>query len=155
MRDNDGRKLDHKTLEQVRIRVVQQVERGAHPEYLASVLGFACSTVFGWMARYREGGLDVLKARTIPGRPQKLSGYQLRQIYTLIVGNDPRQLSFEFALWTREMVRELIRCEFNVKLSVVSVGGPATAKVGAITAASAVASLPTSPRKSASEGGKR
>jgi len=74
------------------------------------------------MARYREGGMDVLKARTIPGRPQKLSGPQLRQIYTLIVGNDPRQLSFEFALWTREMVRELIRREFNVKLSVVSVG---------------------------------
>ena len=61
--------------------------------------------------------MDVLKARTIPGRPQKLSGPQLRQIYTLIVGNDPRQLSFEFALWTREMVRELIRREFNVKLS--------------------------------------
>jgi transposase len=109
MRDNDGRKLDHKTLEQVRIRVVRQVERGARPEYLASVLGFARSTVFGWIARYREGGMDVLKARTIPGRPQKLSGPQLRQIYTLIVGNDPRQLSFEFALWTREMVRELIR----------------------------------------------
>jgi transposase len=122
MRDNDGRKLDHKTLEQVRIRVVRQVERGARPEYLASVLGFARSTVFGWIARYREGGMDVLKARTIPGRPQKLSGPQLRQIYTLIVGNDPRQLSFEFALWTREMVRELIRREFNIKLSVVSVG---------------------------------
>jgi len=54
MRDNDGRKLDHKTLEQVRIRVVRQVERGARPEYLASVLGFARSTVFGWMARYRR-----------------------------------------------------------------------------------------------------
>jgi transposase len=86
MRDNDGRKLDHKTLEQVRIRVVQQVERGARPEYLASVLGFARSTVFGWMARYREGGLDVLKARTIPGRPQKLSGPQLIQIHQERVG---------------------------------------------------------------------
>src|SRR5208283_4037464 len=44
------------------------------------------------------------------------------EIYTLIIGNDPRQLSFEFALWTREMVRELIRREFKVRLSVVSVG---------------------------------
>jgi len=122
MRDNDGRKLDHKTLEQVRIRVVQQVENGAGPGYLAGALGFARSTVFGWMARYREGGLDALKARPVPGRPQKISGSQLRQIYTLIIGNDPRQLSFEFALWTREMVRELIRREFKVRLSVVSVG---------------------------------
>jgi transposase len=94
----------------------------ARPEYLARVLGFARSTVFGWMALYRERGLGVLKAQTLPGRPQKLSGPRLRQIYTLIAGNDPHQLSFEFALWTREMVRELIRHDFNVRLSVVSVG---------------------------------
>ena len=88
---NDGRKLDHKTLEQVRIGVVQQVERSARPEYLANALGFARSTVFGWMARYREGGLDVLKARTIPGRPQKLSGPQL--LRWLIPWADSRRIS--------------------------------------------------------------
>jgi len=104
------------------MRIVRQIEDGARPEYVAEALGFARSTVFGWMARYREGGLEALKARSIPGRPAKLSGAQLRRIYTLIVGNDPRQLSFGFALWTREMVRELIRREFGVSLSTVSVG---------------------------------
>jgi len=49
MRDNDGRKLDHETLKQVRIRVVRQVERGARPKYLASVLGFALSD--SWLLR--------------------------------------------------------------------------------------------------------
>jgi DDE superfamily endonuclease/Winged helix-turn helix len=39
-----------------------------------------------------------------------------------VVGNDPRQLRFTFALWTRAMVRELIRREFGVRLSEVSVG---------------------------------
>src|SRR5919197_3084329 len=38
------------------------------------------------------------------------------------LGNDPRQLRFAFALWTRAMVRELIRREFGVRLSEVSVG---------------------------------
>ena len=122
MRENDGRKLDHKTLEQIRIRVVQQIENGTRPETMANILAFARSTVFGWIARYREGGLEALKARPIPGRPRRLSGAQLHRIYTLIIGNDPRQLSFEFALWTREMVRELIRREFDVRLSAVSVG---------------------------------
>lgn len=122
MRENDGRKLDHRTLEQLRMRVVQQIEAGARPEHLAGALGLARSTVFGWMAQYPEGGLEALKAHPIPGRPKKLSGAALRRVYTLIVGNDPRQLSFGFALWTREMVRELIHREFNVKLSVVSVG---------------------------------
>jgi len=64
--------------------------------------GFCPFTVFGWMARYREGGLDVPQSSDHNRVGQKkLSGPQLRQIYTLIVGNDPRQLSFEFALWTR------------------------------------------------------
>lgn len=122
MRENDGRKLDHRTLEQIRIRVVQRIEDGARPEVLADALGFVRSTVFGWMARYREGGVEALKARPIPGRPQKLSGTQVRRIYTLIVGNDPRQLAFGFALWTREMVQELIRRECNLQLSLASVG---------------------------------
>jgi transposase len=122
MRKNDGRKLDHKTLEQIRIRAVGQVKNGTRPESLADALGFARSTVFGWLARYREGGLKALKARPIPGRPQKLAGKQLRRIYKLVVSKDPRQLSFGMALWTREMVGELIRRECNVKLSAVSVG---------------------------------
>src|SRR6266511_5520685 len=122
MRDDDGRKLDHKTLEQLHIRAVGQIEQGAHPEDVAAALGMTRAAVYSWLAKYREGGLDALKARPVPGRPPKLSGSQLQRVYTLIVGNDPRQLRFAFALWTRAMVRELIRREFGVRLSEVSVG---------------------------------
>jgi transposase len=122
MRDNDGRKLDHKTLEALRIRAVDQVGAGAHPEEVAAALGLHRKTVYGWLAKYREGGKDALRARPVPGRPPKLGGPPLSRRYALIVGQDPRQLQFEFALWTREMVRELIRREFGVALSVVSVG---------------------------------
>src|SRR5829696_2767928 len=122
MRDDDGRRLDHKTLEQLRIRAVRQIEQGAHPEEIAAALGMTRAAVYGWLAKYREGGLEALKARPVPGRPPTLSGSQLQRIYTLVVGNDPRQLQFTFALWTRAMVRELIGREFAVRLSEVSVG---------------------------------
>jgi transposase-like protein len=56
VRDNDGRKLDHKTLEALRLRAVAQIEGGAHPEDVAQALGLHRSTVFGWVAKYREGG---------------------------------------------------------------------------------------------------
>ena len=46
MRDNDGRKLDHKTLEALRIRAVGQVEQGAHPEDVAAALGLHRKTVY-------------------------------------------------------------------------------------------------------------
>jgi transposase len=122
VRENDGRKLDHKTLETLRLRAVAQVENGAHPEDVAKTLGLHRSTVFGWVAKYREGGKDALRARPVPGRPPRLPGPQLRRLYALIAGSDPRQMQFESALWTREMVREVIRREFGVAVSVVSVG---------------------------------
>lgn len=122
VRDNDGRKLDHATLEVLRLRAVEQVEAGAHPEDVAAVLGLHRKTVYGWLAKYRVGGRGALRAKPVPGRPGKLSATQLRRLYALVAGSDPRQLSFEFALWTREMVRSLIRREFGVSLSKVSVG---------------------------------
>ena len=122
MRENDGRKLDHRTLEQMRFRAVDAVESGVHPEDVAASLGMGRGTVYGWLAKYREGGREALRARPVPGRPPKLSGEQMRRLYALIAGADPRQLEFGFALWTRDMVRTLIRREFNVSLSAVSVG---------------------------------
>jgi transposase len=122
MRDDDGRKLDHQTLEQLRIRAVGQIQQGAHPDEVAAGLGMTRAAVYGWLARYREGGLEALKARPVPGRPPKLSGSQLARLYTLVVSNDPRQLRLAFALWTRAMLRELLRREFGVRLSEGSVG---------------------------------
>ena len=122
VRETDGRKLDHNTLQAIRVRAVQQIENGAHPEEVAAALGMTRSAVYSWLAKYRQGGLGALAARPVPGRPPKLSGEQLRRLYRLVVGADPRQLAFPVALWTREMVRELIRREFGVALSAVSVG---------------------------------
>ncbi len=78
-------------------------------------------TVYGWVATYNEGGWAALKARPMPGRAPKLTDQQLGELYALVAGNDPRQLQFEFALWTREMVRELIKRRFGVSLAVTSV----------------------------------
>jgi transposase len=122
VRDNDGRKLDHATLEAIRIRSVKQIEAGARVEDIATSLGLSRSTVFAWVAAYREGGMAGLRAKPVPGRPPKMSAAQLRTLYTLIVGADPRQYELEFALWTRELVRQLIYTKFRVRLSAVSVG---------------------------------
>lgn len=122
MRANDGRKLDHQTLEGLRLRAVEQVAAGAHPEEVASVLGLHRKTVYGWLAKAREGGISALKAKPVPGRPPKLSPTQMRRVYGIVAGTDPRQHAFEFGLWTRDIIREVIRREFGVALSAVSVG---------------------------------
>ena len=122
MMKQDGRALDHKTLEEIRIRAVQSVEAGESPEDVIRTLGFGRTVIYSWLAKYREGGIDALRAKAISGRPSKMTGSQLKWVYKTVTGKNPLQLRFEFALWTRSMIRELIREQFGVRLSEVSVG---------------------------------
>jgi len=121
MRENDGRKLDHKTLEALRLRAVDQVRQGARAEDVAVALGLHRKTVYAWLKKYREGGRDALLARPVPGRPPRLGEQQVRELSTLLTGTYPRQFDFELALWTADMVREVIQREFGVTLSSASV----------------------------------
>jgi transposase len=122
MKEFDGRQLDHKTREAIRIRAVKRIEAGESPEVIATTLGFHRSCIYDWIAKYREGGIEALKAKPIPGAKPKLKGKQLQWLRETIVGKNPLQLKLPFALWTRAMVRELIEREFDIKLSEVSVG---------------------------------
>jgi transposase len=122
VREDDGRKLDHQTLEAIRMRAVRAVENGEHPAVVAKTLGMTRAAVYAWLAQARAAGPEGLRAKPVPGRPPKLSATQVRRVYDLVVGSDPRQLRFPFALWTREMVQELIRREFGVTLSLSSTG---------------------------------
>lgn len=118
----DGRKLSHEAREAIRIRAVDRVQAGESPEDVVRTLGFHRSCIYDWLARYREGGIEALGYRKIPGRKPKLAGPQLKKLYDWITLKNPQQLKFDFALWTRDMIRQVIRREFGVRLSVVSVG---------------------------------
>lgn len=122
MKPRDGRALDHKTLEEMRIRAVERVQAGESPEVVIRALGFTRSCIYAWLARYRAGGFGALKARALKGRPLKVQAAQMRWLYRTITGKSPLQFRFEFALWTREIIRVLLREQFQLHLSLASVG---------------------------------
>jgi transposase len=122
MRANDARKLSHETLEELRRRAVLLVQEGQSPELVGQALGLNRTTIYDWLARYRRGGWDALKAKPVPGRPPKLDGKKLLWIYRTVTQKNPLQLKFPFALWTREMVAELIRKKYGISLAANSVG---------------------------------
>jgi transposase len=118
----DGRRLSHEALAQLRKTAVQRVQSGESPEEVIRSLGLSRPRIYEWLAAYRAGGWDALKARNATGRPKKLTGKQLQWIYRAIVGHSPHQYRLEFALWTRQLVSELIYRKFSIRLSLSSIG---------------------------------
>jgi transposase len=120
----DGRKLSSKEIQDIRIEVVKRVQSGETPTEVARDKGLYTCRVFEWLALYRSGGWDSLKVKkgSGGGRRKKLSGHQIQWIYDAVTMKSPYQLKFDFALWTRKMIRDLIRRRFRITLSLSSIG---------------------------------
>ena len=122
MKKTDGRKLKHDVLTELRKRAVAMVQSGESPEVVVKTLGFARACIYNWLAMYRAGGWDALEAKKRGGRPRKLQGPMIQWVYQTVVGKDPRQYQFPFALWTRHAIGSLIYKRYGIRLSANSVG---------------------------------
>lgn len=120
----DGRKLDHRTLEEIRKEAVERVREGERPGAVIAAYGFHRSVIYRWMkAAVGPGkGMRVLTSSKGTGRPKKLTGIQERQIFRWINGKTPACYGFEPGLWTRQLVSDLIGYKLGIKLSLTSVG---------------------------------
>ena len=93
---------------------------GESPEEVIAALGFHRSRIYDWLTKYRAGGEKALETKPIAGRPRKLPENYAEALREYVL-QDPRQLDFHDALWTREMIRELIETRFGVSVSVSTV----------------------------------
>lgn len=119
----DGRKLDHKTLEELRRMAVRRViEDREAPSKVARDYGFCRNYLYPWLAKFKAGGWDALCEKIAEGPAPKLTEKQRQQVRRWIVGKDPRQYGFEFGLWTRRIVAELIADRFGIEIGLTAVG---------------------------------
>jgi transposase len=108
-------------LTELRKRGVSSVQDGQSPETVFKALGVCRATLYGWLARYRDGGWVALDARKRGGRKPKLNAKAIHWVYKTVTEKNPLQLKFTFALWTARMIGQLIDKKFGVKLSKASV----------------------------------
>ncbi|NTV47480.1 MAG: IS630 family transposase [Chlorobiales bacterium] len=101
---------------------MRRIHAGESPESVAAGMGINRRQIYRWLAAYHYGGEEALKAKAIPGAPPKLNAKQMEKLAGLVRDKTPLQLKFEYALWTLAIIREVIRREFGVRLSEVSVG---------------------------------
>jgi transposase len=120
----DGRKLDHATLETIRMMAVERVREGEAPAAVIASYGFSRTSIYKWLAAAAKpgAGLRALRARPAPGRSRSLTARQEQQVFRWINGKDPRQYGLDFGLWTRSVVADLIERKFLIRLGLTAVG---------------------------------
>ena len=120
----DGRKLAHNTLEEMRIMAVQRMKEGEPPAQVAASFGMHRSWAYKCLAaiRGRGKGIRALRSTKGTGRPRSLTRSQERQVFRWVNGKRPDQYGFDFGLWTRQIVKELLQQRFGIDLSLASVG---------------------------------
>ena len=101
---------------------VRRVRGGESPSVVIKSYGLCRTTIYKWLRKARRGGERALRSTKASGRPPALTAKQKLQIRRWIIGKDPRQYGFDFGLWTRQIVAELIDMRLGVRLGVTAVG---------------------------------
>jgi len=119
----DGRTLNHKALEHIRILAVKRVvEDGEAPSDVMKSLGLCRTTIYPWLRHYEDKGLEALVEKIAQGPEPKLNEKQRQQVKRWILGKDPRQHGFDFGLWSRRIVQSLIQEKLGLALGLTAVG---------------------------------
>lgn len=118
----DARKLSTNEQALVRRIAVQRVFDGESAIEVARSLGLGERSVYPWVRKAKQQGLDALAPLPRAGRVKKLTDAQEAEVKRWVVGNDPRQYGFDFGLWTRQIVADLIKDRFGVDFTLPAVG---------------------------------
>ena len=101
---------------------VRRVREGERPSEVIRSFGLCRTTIYKWLRAAQRGGEHALKSSKAPGPKRKLTDGQKRKVFRWINGRDPRQYGFDFGLWTRKIVQELVWEKFGIELGLTAVG---------------------------------
>ena len=125
MKKTDARKLPSSILEEKRRLSVRLGQEGMTRVQIGNIVGVHPDTVGRWLKACEAQGPEALKSR-VRGRRQgdcrRLSQEQESWIQRLLIDRTPDQLRLPCALWTRELVKELIKAQLNIELPIRTVG---------------------------------
>lgn len=126
MKAADARRHSPEKLEILRERGFALRREGYRVVEIAKVLGVVRGTVYKWFRNAAASDEPSATKGGQRGRSKrvgaKLSAQQEKTIRAMIIDKNPKQLKFDFALWTRRAVQVLIKRECKVEMSLSTVG---------------------------------
>jgi len=118
----DARKITTEEQHLIRKLAVQRVLNGESAAEVTRNFGLGKKSIFRWLKIARDKGLDALAPKARTGRNRMLSLLEEQEVKHWIINGDPRQHGFDFGLWTRQIVAELISEKFKIEMSLSGVG---------------------------------
>lgn len=119
MEKTDARKLKPETQYELRKQVVRLRKKGKSNQEISETVGLCATHVSTIWQLYQKGGLEALKPKVRGrkhGEQRNLTAEQEAVVKKLLVDKTPDQLKLQFALWTRDAVRLVIKQEFSIDL---------------------------------------
>jgi len=81
MAKNDGRTLNHKALQHIRMLAVKRVvEDGQAPSEVMKALGLSRTAIYPWLRKYEDKGMEALVEKIAQGPDPKLTEKQRQQV---------------------------------------------------------------------------
>ena len=125
MERKDGRRFPAEAQEERRRIAVRMKANGSTLDEIKDAVGLCHSSICLAWKRYQEGGdkaLETGQRGRAKGDFRHLSPEQEKHLRKKIVDKLPEQLKLNFALWTRDAVRKLIKQETKIDMPIRTVG---------------------------------
>jgi len=114
----DARKIPDNVMDYLRKISVRAIEEKGHsPEVIADVFGISRSSIYNWLRRYREGDYSALDTRQSPGAPCIITDEMDWWLSNTVYHYTPMDFGYDTALWTRDILSELLKKEFGVTVA--------------------------------------
>lgn len=109
-------KTDKRPEVRQRATAIRLLSQEYKPKEVSQMLAVSAAVIYQWWHRFQAGGVSGLANK--PHRPVKRKvDERYRQALEAVLSQEPSELGYEFAIWTRERLRDHLQQETGVKLS--------------------------------------
>jgi transposase len=120
---NDARKIPDDVISYIRKIAVRAIEGDQiSPELIAKIFHIDRTAIYAWLRRFNEGGYPALNTQKAPGAPQEITGSAEAWLKETIIEKTPRDFGYETALWTRDILAEILNNKFDLDVAGSTVG---------------------------------
>ncbi len=99
-----------------RCTVIRLLHQGHKPEEIAKMQAISIPTVYGWLKRWQQDGIEGLANKPKSGRPAKAND-AYSQAVARVLEQEPKELGYDFAIWTVDRLRQHLEKETGIALS--------------------------------------